>query len=119
MALLLDEPRHANVIAVGPVEVYCMEKVGVCVKPLGLWRHGSSMHCALVSLQDNFIKLLGPVRDVLSRQMRIRVLRSVPLLSRLSDAELDQVSSPDAMLMPGAGISHLGGGLCVARWATP
>lgn len=42
-------------------------------------------------IQENFIKLLGPVRDVLGRQMRIRVLKSVPLLARLTDAELDQV----------------------------
>ena len=67
MALLLDEARHANVIAMGPVEVLGLEK-------------------------ENFIKLLGPVRDVLSRQMRIRVLKSVPLLSRLTDLELDSVS---------------------------
>jgi CRP-like cAMP-binding protein len=68
MALLLDEPRHANVVAVGPVEVLVLEK-------------------------DNFIRLLGPVRDVLSRQMRIRVLKSVPLLSKLSDQELDDVGA--------------------------
>jgi serine/threonine protein kinase/CRP-like cAMP-binding protein len=70
MALLLDEPRHANCIAVGNVEVMSLEK-------------------------DNFVKLLGPVKDILARQMRIRVLKSVPLLARLSDMELDQVG--DAM----------------------
>jgi cGMP-dependent protein kinase len=42
-------------------------------------------------LKENFIRLLGPVRDVISRQMRIRVLKSVPLLSKLSDAELEAV----------------------------
>jgi len=70
MALLLDEPRHANCIAVGNVEVMSLEK-------------------------DNFVKLLGPVKDILNRQMRIRVLKSVPLLARLTDMELDQVG--DAM----------------------
>eukprot|EP00624_Nannochloropsis_granulata_P002567 evm.model.NODE_2292_length_18822_cov_22.697163.4 len=64
MALLLDEPRHANVTAVGHVEVLSLEK-------------------------EDFAKLLGPVREVLSYQMRTRVLKSVPLLSRLSDADLD------------------------------
>lgn len=68
MALLLDEPRHADVTAVGTVEVLSLEK-------------------------EDFIKLLGPVRDVLSHQMRIRVLKSVPLLSHLSDADLDQVGN--------------------------
>jgi len=46
----------------------------------------------IIDSQENFIKLLGPVRDVLSRQMRIRVLKSVPLLAKLSDIELDRVS---------------------------
>jgi len=68
MALLLDEPRHANVMAVGPVEVLSLEK-------------------------EDFAKLLGPVREVLSHQMRTRVLKSVPLLSRLSGADLDQVGN--------------------------
>lgn len=68
MALLLDEPRQASVTAVGSVEVLSLRK-------------------------QEFTRLLGPVRDVLSLQMRIRVLRSVPLLSRLSDAELDHVGN--------------------------
>lgn len=38
-----------------------------------------------------FTQLLGPVRDVLSRQMRTRVLKSVPVLATLSDADLDLV----------------------------
>jgi len=68
MALLLDEPRHANVTAVGHVEVLSLEK-------------------------EDFTKLLGPVREVLSHQMRTRVLKSVPLLSRLSDSDLDLVGN--------------------------
>ena len=46
----------------------------------------------LQHIQENFIKLLGPARDVLSRQMRIRVLKSVPLFAKLSDLDLDHVS---------------------------
>ena len=50
MALMLDEPRHANVIAVGP--------------------------CKCLSLdRSDFDELLGPLQDVISAQMRIRILR--------------------------------------------
>jgi CRP-like cAMP-binding protein len=31
MALLLDEPRHANVTAVGDVEVYALNKVTIII----------------------------------------------------------------------------------------
>ena len=50
MALMLDEPRHANVIAVGP--------------------------CKCLSLdRSDFDELLGPLQEVISAQMRIRILR--------------------------------------------
>eukprot|EP00644_Phytophthora_capsici_P010163 jgi/Phyca11/571282/estExt2_Genewise1.C_PHYCAscaffold_410232 len=64
MALVLNEPRQANCIAVGAVDCYVMDRV-------------------------EFTKLLGPLRSLIDRQMRIRVLRSVPLLSSLTDDELD------------------------------
>ncbi|POM74052.1 CGMP-dependent protein Kinase [Phytophthora palmivora] len=64
MALVLNEPRQANCIAVGPVDCYVMDR-------------------------SEFTKLLGPLRSLIDRQMRIRVLRSVPLLSSLTDDELD------------------------------
>ncbi|KAJ8578639.1 hypothetical protein ON010_g564 [Phytophthora cinnamomi] len=64
MALVLNEPRQANCIAVGPVDCYVMDRA-------------------------EFTKLLGPLRSLIDRQMRIRVLRSVPLLSSLTDDELD------------------------------
>ncbi|DBA01205.1 TPA: hypothetical protein N0F65_002340 [Lagenidium giganteum] len=64
MALMLNEPRQANCIAVGNVDCYVMDRV-------------------------QFTKLLGPLRSLIDRQMRIRVLRSVPLLSSLTDDELD------------------------------
>lgn len=67
MALLLEEPRHANVIA--------MEEV-----------------TTLTLNREQFVQLLGPLRDLLDRQMRIRVLKSVPLLSSLSDDELDTIA---------------------------
>ena len=43
--------------------------------------------------KGDFAALLGPIRDVLSRQMRTRVLKSVPLLSSLPDADLDLVGN--------------------------
>ena len=67
MALLLDEPRHANVKAIEPVK-------------------------CLTLTRDQFVDLLGPLRELLDRQMRIRVLKSVPLLSSLSDDELDTIA---------------------------
>mmetsp|Transcript_34552 Transcript_34552/g.91733 ORF Transcript_34552/g.91733 Transcript_34552/m.91733 type:complete len:538 (+) Transcript_34552:963-2576(+) len=67
MALMLDEPRHANVIAIGP--------------------------CKCLSLdRSDFDELLGPLQEVISAQMRIRILRSVPLLARLSDRDLDRLA---------------------------
>ncbi|KAF1332340.1 Agc protein kinase, partial [Globisporangium splendens] len=64
MALMLNEPRQANCIAVGNVDCYVMDRA-------------------------QFTKLLGPLCSLIDRQMRIRVLRSVPLLSLLTDDELD------------------------------
>lgn len=64
MALMLNEPRQANCVAVGNVDCYVMDRA-------------------------QFTKLLGPLRSLIDRQMRIRVLRSVPLLSSLTDDELD------------------------------
>ncbi|TYZ60991.1 hypothetical protein PybrP1_005346 [[Pythium] brassicae (nom. inval.)] len=64
MALMLNEPRQANCIAIGNVDCYVMDRT-------------------------QFTTLLGPLRSLIDRQMRIRVLRSVPLLSSLTDEELD------------------------------
>lgn len=63
MALMLDEARHANCIAVGKVKCLSLDR-------------------------SKFDMLLGPVQDVLARRMRIRILQSVPLLSRLPEAKL-------------------------------
>ncbi|OQS02634.1 cGMP-dependent protein kinase [Thraustotheca clavata] len=64
MALMLNEPRQANCIAKGKVACYVLGRT-------------------------EFTQLLGPLRSLLDRQMRIRVLRSVPLLNYLTDDELD------------------------------
>ncbi len=64
MALMLNEPRQANCIAKGNVTCYVLGRA-------------------------EFTSLLGPLRTVLDRHMRIRVLRTVPLLNFLTDDELD------------------------------
>lgn len=68
MALLTDEPRAANVIAAnGPL------------KALALGR-------------QDFDQLLGSLRDVLDRQMGIRVLKGVTLLKDLNDGQLEHLA---------------------------
>lgn len=68
MALLTDEPRAANVIAAnGPL------------KALALGR-------------QDFDQLLGSLRDVLDRQMGIRVLKGVALLKDLNDGQLERLA---------------------------
>lgn len=69
MALMLNETRHANCIAIGST-----------VKCLSLDR-------------DRFGILLGPVQNLLIARMRTRILQSVPLLSKLSDAKLTKLSA--------------------------
>lgn len=64
MALMLNQPRQANCIAHGPIQCLTLDRT-------------------------NFTQLLGPLRQLIDRQMRIRVLKSVPLLKSLSDDELD------------------------------
>nr|CCA14945.1 conserved unknown protein putative [Albugo laibachii Nc14] len=64
MALMLNEPRQANCIAISEVKCYAMDRT-------------------------QFTTLLGPLHALIDRQMRIRVLRSVPLLSSLKEDELD------------------------------
>lgn len=68
MALMLDEPRHANCIAVGKVTCLSLDRA-------------------------KFDMLLGSVQDVLARRMRVRILQSVPLLSRLPENKLVRLAS--------------------------
>lgn len=70
MALMLDEPRHATVTATRPTK------------------------CFAISSHD-FSRLFGPLRDLIQQQMRMRILKSVPLLSHLDDQVLDKLA--DAM----------------------
>jgi cGMP-dependent protein kinase len=68
MALMLNDTRHANCIAVGKVKCLSLERV-------------------------KFDMLLGSVQEVLAKRMRIRILQSVPLLSKLPEAKLVKLSS--------------------------
>jgi len=81
MALMLDEPRHANCIAEGDVT------------------------CLKLSKND-FLNMFGPLQALLEKQMRLRILKSVPLLSILSNDELAKVAKAMRVQMfnPGAPI---------------
>jgi CRP-like cAMP-binding protein len=63
MALILAESRHATVSCVGPVSTLSLD-------------------------QEKFNLLLGGVQGVLASRMRIRILKSVPLLSRMPESTL-------------------------------
>eukprot|EP00606_Chrysophyceae_sp_TOSAG23-5_P001104 GSChrysophyteH2.ASY1.ANO1.1091.1 assembled CDS len=63
MALMLHDKRHANCIAQGKVKCFSLSR-------------------------EKFDLLLGPVQEMLARKMRIRILQSVPILSRLSENKL-------------------------------
>lgn len=68
MALLLHETRHANCFAVGKTRCLTLDRV-------------------------KFDSILGPVQDMLARRMRIRILQSVQILSRLPEAKLAKLAS--------------------------
>ena len=68
MALMLNDTRHANCIAVGKARCLSLDR-------------------------KKFDLLLGSVQDVLAKRMRIRILQSVPLLSKLSEPKLIRLSS--------------------------
>ncbi len=68
MALMLEEPRAAHCIAInGPVSCLCLSRA-------------------------EFFSLLGPIQNVLQNNMRLRILKSVPLLSTLTDADLCRIA---------------------------
>ncbi|KAG5187649.1 putative cGMP-dependent protein kinase [Tribonema minus] len=68
MALMLEEPRAANCIAEGgPVRCLSLDR-------------------------SKFFALLGPLQNVLQGNMRLRILKSVPLLTKLTDMELSSVA---------------------------
>eukprot|EP01039_Chlorochromonas_danica_P001087 gene1087-1177_t len=68
MALMLNDTRHANCIAVGKVKCLTLER-------------------------QKFALLLGSVQDLLARRMRVRILQSVPLLAKLPEAKLVKLSN--------------------------
>ncbi|TMW63854.1 hypothetical protein Poli38472_002795 [Pythium oligandrum] len=68
MALLSDMPRNASIYAKGPVK------------------------CLSLGRQE-FDSMLGPLTDVLDRNTRIRILRTVPKLANRSTEYLEQVVS--------------------------
>jgi cGMP-dependent protein kinase len=68
MALMLNETRHANVIATSTCNLLALERV-------------------------KFDMLLGPVQEVLAKKMRIRILQSVPLLAKLPESKLEKLSN--------------------------
>ena len=68
MALMLNEKRHANCIAM------------------------SSVKCLSLS-REKFDMLMGQARQLMAKRMRVRILQSVPLLSKLSENKLLELSS--------------------------
>ena len=68
MALMLNEKRHANCIAM------------TAVKCLSLSR-------------EKFDMLMGQARHLMAKRMRVRILQSVPLLAKLSENKLLELSS--------------------------
>lgn len=65
---MLNDTRHANCIAVGKVKCLTLDR-------------------------EKFALLLGSVHDVLAKRMRVRILQSVPLLSKLPENKLAKLSS--------------------------
>ncbi|KAJ1450461.1 kinase-like domain-containing protein [Pelagophyceae sp. CCMP2097] len=78
MALLLDEPRHADVSAVTQVVCYAIDR-------------------------QHFVRLFGDLRKLLAQQMRVRILRSVTLLCGLGDEILDSLAVAMRIQVFGAG----------------
>eukprot|EP01038_Epipyxis_sp_PR26KG_P007986 gene7986-10829_t len=68
MALMLNDTRHANCVAVGKVKCLSLER-------------------------SKFDMLLGSVQDILAKRMRVRILQSVPLLSKLPESKLAKLSN--------------------------
>ncbi|KDO27487.1 AGC protein kinase [Saprolegnia parasitica CBS 223.65] len=66
-ALLTNEPRKVNCVA------------------------ETNVTCYMLGRRD-FTQLLGPLQTLLDRQVRLRTLRSITLLSHLSDSELDVIA---------------------------
>lgn len=66
-ALLLAEPRAANVVAKTPVTCMVLDRMA-------------------------FTELLGPLREILDDNLKMRVVSSISVFSELSDTEKEHVS---------------------------
>lgn len=42
--------------------------------------------------RSRFFQLLGPIQTILQNNMRLRILKGVPLLAKLTDEELSRVA---------------------------
>lgn len=72
-----------------------------CLPPLGAmwdkrscrrWR-GRRVQVKCLSLdRSRFFQLLGPIQTILQNNMRLRILKGVPLLSKLTNEELCHVA---------------------------
>ncbi|CAN0206792.1 unnamed protein product, partial [Ascophyllum nodosum] len=68
MALMLDEPRAANCVAVrGKVKCLSLDR-------------------------SRFFQMMGPIQIMLQNNMRLRILKGVRLLAKLTDSELSRVA---------------------------
>ena len=68
LALMKDEPRKANVIAVGDVECFALDR-------------------------KSFTEMLGPLQEMLDLHKGIRMLRQVKILSELTDKEVKLIAT--------------------------
>lgn len=68
MALMLNDTRHANCIAMNRVKCLSLDRA-------------------------KFDMLLGSVQEVLAKRMRVRILQSVPLLAKLPENKLIKLSN--------------------------
>ena len=85
MALMLNETRHASCISMGKTKLLSLNR-------------------------EKFNMLLGSVQETLAKKMRVRILKSVPLLSKLSDSKLIRLSGVMRVqaFAPGASIIRQG-----------
>eukprot|EP00947_MAST-08B_sp_MAST-8B-sp1_P003267 g3267.t1 len=67
-ALITNEPRAANVTAVGDVRCMTIDR-------------------------DTFVRLLGPLQDAMDQNLTSRILKTVPLLTGLTEEEHDQLNA--------------------------
>lgn len=84
-ALLVDEPRAANVVALEEVECLALDR-------------------------EAFSKHLGSLRDIMNKNLTLRALKAIPLLHDLSDKQLSKLcaSMEEREFLPGEQIIDQG-----------